>query len=64
MMIDTVVNGFSTNEVKINLHICDHSIITIGIIGLCLDFSKISHVDSLYRFRKTVIYEVKYYTGI
>ena len=29
--IDSVINGFSPNEVQIHLHICDHSIITFGI---------------------------------
>ena len=27
MIIDTVIDGFSPNEVKIHLHICSHSII-------------------------------------
>ena len=40
---------------NINLHICDHSIITFGEIGFCLGFSKTSHVGSLYRFRKVFV---------
>ena len=59
MIIDTVINGFSTNEVKIYLHICDHSIITFGIRGLCLVFLNTSHVDNLDKFRKTVVDKVK-----
>ena len=53
MMIDPVIIGFSTNKVKIHLHIRDHSIINFGIRGLCLEFSNTSHVDSLDRFRKS-----------
>ena len=53
MMIDPVIIGFSTNKVKIHLHIRDHSIINFGIRGLCLEFSNTSHVESLDRFRKS-----------
>ena len=35
MVIDTIINIFSRNEVKSHLHICDHSIVTIGIRGFC-----------------------------
>ena len=54
------MNGFSPNEVKIHLHICDHSIITFGIRGLCLGFSNTSHVHSLDRFRKIVVDKFKF----
>ena len=58
-IIYPVINGFSPNEVSSHLHICDHPIVTIGIIGLCLEFSNISHVDSLEGFRKSVVYKVR-----
>ena len=51
-IIYPVLNGFSTNEVISHLHICDHSIITLSIIGFCLGFSNTSHVDILDKFRK------------
>ena len=60
MIIDPVINVFSHNEVKINLHICYHSIVNFGKRGLCLAFSNTSHVDSLYRFRKSVVGKVKF----
>ena len=50
-IIDPVINGFSTNNVSINLNICYHSIITFGIREKGLGFSKASHVDILDRFR-------------
>ena len=59
MMIDKVINGFSTNEVISIFHICDHSIITFGKRYLCLDSSNTSNVDSLDRFRKSVVDKVK-----
>ena len=59
-MIDPVINGFSTNEVKNHLHIRDHSMVTFGIMGLCLVFSNTSHIDSLDRFRKSVVDKVKF----
>ena len=49
-----VINGFNPHEVRIHLHICDHSIVKFGIRGLCLGFSSTSHVGSLDRFRKSV----------
>ena len=57
--IDPVINLFSLNEVKTHFHICYHSIITFGIILLCLGFSNTSYVDSLYRSRKSVVDKVK-----
>ena len=33
MIIDPVINGFSTNSVKSDFHIFDHSIVTFGIRG-------------------------------
>ena len=33
MMIDTGIDVFSPNEVKMHFHICDKSIITFGIRG-------------------------------
>ena len=59
MIIDPFINGFTPNEVKINLHICNPSIITFGIMGFCLGFSNTTHVDSLDRFRKPVLDKVK-----
>ena len=49
-IIDPVINGFSPRKVISNLHICDHSIVTFGIRGLCLGFSNTFHVESLDRF--------------
>ena len=63
-IIDTVLNGFIPNEVRINLHICYHSIVTFGIRGLCLGFSNASHIDSLDRLRKSVVDKVKIYVCI
>ena len=59
MMVDTVINGFIPNEVISHLQIFDHSMIFFGIIGFCLGFSNTSHVDSLDRFRKSVVKKVK-----
>ena len=59
MMIDPVINGFISNEVKSHFHIFDHSIITFGIKGFCLGFSNTSNVDSLDTFIKTVVDKVK-----
>ena len=59
MMIDPVVNGFSPNEVRSHLQICDHLIIAFGKRGFCLGFSNTSHVDSLDRFRKSVVEKFK-----
>ena len=59
MIIDPVTNGFIPIEVKSNFYICDNSILTFGKRGLCLGFSNNSHVESLYRFRKSVVDKVK-----
>ena len=58
-IIDLVINGFSPNQVRSHLHIYDNSIITFGIRKLFLGFSNTSHIDSLDRLRKSVIYKVK-----
>ena len=59
MMIDPVIDGFSPNEVRRHLQICDNSIITFGQIGLCLGFSNPSCVNSLDRFIKSVVEKVE-----
>ena len=59
MIIDPVINVFSPNKVSINFHLFDHSIITSEKIGFCIGFLNTSRVDSLYRFRKTVVDKVK-----
>ena len=58
-IIDIVINLFIPNEVTIHLQICEHSIVTYGIRGLCIGFSDTSHVDSLDRFIKSVVDKVK-----
>ena len=58
-IINQFINGFVPNEVSSHLNICNHSIITFGIGGLCLGISNTYHVDSLDRFRKYVVDEVK-----
>ena len=58
-IIDPVINGFIPNDVSIHLHICDQSIVTFGIRGRCLGFSITYHVDSLDRFRRSVVDKVK-----
>ena len=55
MAIDPVINIFSSNEVRSHLQISYHSIIDFEKIGLCLGFSKTSHVESLDRFIKSVV---------
>ena len=42
IMIDPVINWLSPNEEKIQLKICDHSIITFFIRGLCLGVQNFS----------------------
>ena len=59
MTIDRVINVFIPNEVRGNLHICYHWIITIGKLCFCFGFSNASQVDSLDRFGKAVIEEFK-----
>ena len=58
-IIDLVINLFIPNEVRIHLHICDHLIVNFGIGGLCLGFSNTSHVDSLDRFIKSFVDNIK-----
>ena len=60
MIIDIVINGFTPNSVKGHFHICYHSIVTFGMRGFGLRFSNTSHVDSLDRFRKSVVDKVKF----
>ena len=57
--IDPVNIGFSPNDVSSNLHICDHWIVTFGIIEKIIGFSNTSHVDSLDRFGISVVDKVK-----
>ena len=56
---DTVIIWFSTNELNNHLQICYHSIVSFGIRWFYLEFSNISRVDSLDRFRKSVVDMVK-----
>ena len=60
MMIVPIINGFSRNKIKRHLQIYDNSIITFGIRRLYLRFSKNYHVDSLHKFRKTVVDKAKF----
>ena len=57
--IDPVINGFSPNEKTIHFQICDHSMFTFLIRGLCLGFKNTAHVDSLDRLIKSVFDKVK-----
>ena len=58
MTIDTIINGFSPNKVRIHLHIWDNSVITFLKTNFCLGSSKTSHVDSLDRSGKVVVEKV------
>ena len=58
-IIDPVINGFSPNDESIHLYICYHSIFTFVIIESCIGFSNTSRVDSLDRFRISVVDKVK-----
>ena len=58
-IIDPVINGLSTNELRNHLHICYHSIVKLGISGFCSELSNTSNVDSLDIFRKSVADKVK-----
>ena len=49
-IIDTDINGFITHEVRSHFQICDHSIVTSGIRGLCVGFQ--------------TILMLKFYTGL
>ena len=55
------INGFSQNSESSHLHICDHSIVTLGIREKCLGLSNTSHVDSLDRFIITFADKVNTY---
>ena len=57
--IDLVINVFSPNDISSHLHICEHSIITFGIIEKISGLSNTSHVYSLDRFRRSVVDKVK-----
>ena len=57
-IIDPVINGFSPHEVRSNLYICENSIITFGIRGLCLGCSNNTHVEILDRFIKSFVDKV------
>ena len=59
-MFYTVINGFSPNEVKIHLQICDDSMITFVIRGYCLGSLSSYYTDGLYRFRTTIVVKVKF----
>ena len=59
MIIDPVINGFSSNDVLSHFCICDHSINTFGIRDKCLGFSNTLHVDSLDCFRGSIVDDVK-----
>ena len=58
--IDPVINGFSHHDESSHFHRCDQSIFKFGIRKKCIGFSKISHVDTLYKFRRSVVYIVKW----
>ena len=58
-IIDLVTNGFSPNDISSHLYICDTSIVTFGIREKCIGFSNTSRVDSLDRFRISVVDELK-----
>ena len=58
-IIDPVINLFIPNEVRSHFHIYDHSIVKFGIRGLCLWISNTSRVNSLDRFRKSVVNKFK-----
>ena len=42
-----------------HLYICDNSIVTFGIRKKCIGFSNTSHIDTLEKFRKSVVDKVK-----
>ena len=61
IIIDLVLNVFSTNKLSSHLIICDQLVISFGKRGFCLVFSNTSHVDSLDRLRKPVVGKVIFY---
>ena len=54
-IIDIIINGFIPHEVIIHLYICYHSIVLFLFLGI----SNTYRVDSLDRFRKSVVDKVK-----
>ena len=58
-IIDPIIDGFSPNDESSHIHICDHSIFTFVIRERCIGFSNTFHVDSLDRFRISVVDKVK-----
>ena len=58
-IIDPVIYGFSPNYESIHFHRCDHSIFTFGTREKYIGFSNNSRVDSLERFRRSVVDKVK-----
>ena len=58
-IIYPVINGFSPNDVSNHLKICDPSTIIFGIREKCLGLSNTSNVDSLERFKRSVVDKVK-----
>ena len=58
-IIDPVINVFIPNDESINLQICDQSIVTFVIREKYIGLSKTSHIDSLERFRISVVDKVK-----
>ena len=58
-IIDQVINGFSPNYESSHFHICDNSIVTFLIGETIIGFSNTSHIDSLDRFRRSVVDKAK-----
>ena len=58
-IIDPVINAFIPKCESIHLHILDQSIVIFGIRETFIEFSNTYHVDSLDRFRISVVYKVK-----
>ena len=57
-IIDPVIDGYIPNDYSSNFHICDHSIVKFLIREKRIYFSNTSHVDSLDRFRTSVVDKV------
>ena len=58
-IIDPVIYECIPNDESIHLHILDHSIVTFGIRENFIGLFNTSHVDSLDRFRRSVVDKVK-----
>ena len=58
--IDTVINGFSPNDVSSHFYICDHSMDKFGMREKILGLSNTSYVEGLYSFIKLVVHKVKF----